>query len=338
MITVCIPTFQRAPLLKKAISSALSQTVKNLRILIADNASQDNTREIVSDFAKNDPRIHFISHKENIGMLPNYEFLFSLVETEYFAFLSDDDVWFPDFCETALNGFSLYPDIVFFACSTICFSKEKGILKNSLDPWPEQRRFSPPEGAVELIGKYPFPMNVLFHKTALSKAKIDFENSYAWDSDFLIQLAAQSPFAISKKVGGLFLHHSGSLTSTQSSQIVLKCMARLQERIQSFPWLDPTSKRIAVERVNLDIYKSLKSAIVFELMQKNFAQAKEKSRSLLKKSKNKFYPLLLFLVSTLCLKVPFASIFLKMAKKTQTFYRKTLKWARFYKYRSFSKK
>lgn len=336
MITVCIPTYKRPKLLKKALSSIQNQTIKDLQILVSDNASDDETSDLVTQLAKEDPRIRYICHPTNIGMLQNYEFLFSQIDTDFFAFLSDDDLWFPNFCEIALQGFSQFPDIAFFSCSTICYSKNKGILKVSMDSWPREGRFSPPEGLFELIGKYPFPANVLFHKKSLSKAKIDFQNPYAWDSDYLLQLGAQFPFAVSKHPCGIFLHHSGSLTSTQNTQVVIASMKRLQERILSFSWIDPSARAFAASLVHSDISQAHRSSIVANLMQKNFKAAKKYAFAVLKDQKKKPTFVLLFFIASICSLVPFMHIFLVLLKNAYNLYRRTLKWFRLSKYRKFA--
>ena len=54
LVSICIPTYNRANIIKKAIDSALSQTYKNIEVIVVDNASTDNTDEIVASYS--DPR------------------------------------------------------------------------------------------------------------------------------------------------------------------------------------------------------------------------------------------------------------------------------------------
>ncbi len=64
---------------------------------MCDNASQDETENIVARYRAADPRIRYIAHSTNLGMLGNYQFIFSNVETEFFSILSDDDILLPQF-------------------------------------------------------------------------------------------------------------------------------------------------------------------------------------------------------------------------------------------------
>jgi glycosyltransferase involved in cell wall biosynthesis len=66
LITTIIPTCRRPHLLRRAIKSVLNQTYPHFQVCVYDNASGDETAEVVSEFAKKDPRIKYHCHSENI--------------------------------------------------------------------------------------------------------------------------------------------------------------------------------------------------------------------------------------------------------------------------------
>lgn len=70
LVSICIPTYNREKYLKHTIESALKQTYSNIEIIVSDNASDDNTVNLVKSFK--DKRIHLIVQKKNIGMVPNW--------------------------------------------------------------------------------------------------------------------------------------------------------------------------------------------------------------------------------------------------------------------------
>jgi len=95
-ISVIIPTYNRAELLKKAISSVLNQTFEDLELIIVDEASTDNTSEVVKDFMEGDNRIKYLRYKTNSGkpsIARNRGI--AAAEGEYLAFLDSDDEWLP---------------------------------------------------------------------------------------------------------------------------------------------------------------------------------------------------------------------------------------------------
>jgi len=90
-VSVIIPTYNRAEFLGQAIESALAQDYPNIEIIVIDNASTDNTQNIVNSYIE-DARIKYFINPENIGMVNNWKkALYEYVTGEWFIILSDDD-------------------------------------------------------------------------------------------------------------------------------------------------------------------------------------------------------------------------------------------------------
>jgi len=60
LISVIIPTYNEAPTIAIAIQSMIDQTYKNLEIIVVDDGSTDNTKEVVGEFIKKDPRVRYL--------------------------------------------------------------------------------------------------------------------------------------------------------------------------------------------------------------------------------------------------------------------------------------
>lgn len=297
LITIFIPTYQRPYSLKKAIESALNQNWKNLQVIVCDNCSSDETPFVVAELAKKDSRLHYICHEKNIGMLANYEFCISTVKTPYFSFLSDDDLLLPCFCEVAMANFSLYPDIAFFAGSTISLSQKKGVICVPIDLWSREGWFSSQTGLLELIGRYPVPTTVMFNKKLVAKAQIDMDNPLAWDCDLLIQLASQFPFVISKKRCGIFLQHENSFSSSQNSISYLESVQRLIYRVDYFTWLDEKQKLSAKALLKKTSFANAFAHLVACFSAREFRKGRTLCLYLLEFYPNKMKILCCFLIS-----------------------------------------
>lgn len=97
-ITIAIPTYKRATLLKEAIDSALSQVnYDKYDIIVVDNNSErfDETENLMLTY--NNPRLNYYKNTENIGMVGNWNRLFTLAKGEWVVMLHDDDLLFNDY-------------------------------------------------------------------------------------------------------------------------------------------------------------------------------------------------------------------------------------------------
>ena len=93
MVSVIIPTYNRASILEKSIRSVLDQTYTDLELIIVDDGSVDNTESIVKSI--NDKRIRYC-YQENSGACAARNKGIDLAQGEYIAFNDSDDVWHPD--------------------------------------------------------------------------------------------------------------------------------------------------------------------------------------------------------------------------------------------------
>ncbi|MBI5265026.1 MAG: glycosyltransferase family 2 protein [Bradyrhizobium sp.] len=88
-VTIAIPTFNRAALLKGCVTSALSQTYPHFEVVVSNNASSDETEDVLSGFK--DARLRIINQQTNIGLLPNWNACLASAKGDYIVFVSDDD-------------------------------------------------------------------------------------------------------------------------------------------------------------------------------------------------------------------------------------------------------
>ena len=103
LVSIGLPTRNRAHLLKEALESLLGQTYRNIEYIVSDNASTDGTAELLHDYAARDPRIRYIRQDTDINGMENHEFVLRKAQGEYFMWASDDDWWHPRFVETLVD-------------------------------------------------------------------------------------------------------------------------------------------------------------------------------------------------------------------------------------------
>ena len=93
-IDILMATYNGEKYIKEQLDSIINQTYKNIRIIISDDASTDNTSKILREYEKKDNRIIVYLQEKNIGSNANFEFLMKKVESKYYMFSDQDDVWF----------------------------------------------------------------------------------------------------------------------------------------------------------------------------------------------------------------------------------------------------
>jgi len=96
---ITIPTYNREKMIEHAIDSVISQTVGGWKLMVFDDGSEDNTKELVSSYR--DDRISFFRREKNRGLVYTFnEMLERVIEEEgHWSWLASDDRLMPDFLE-----------------------------------------------------------------------------------------------------------------------------------------------------------------------------------------------------------------------------------------------
>ncbi len=108
IVSVIIPTYNRANFLEKSIQSVLAQTFEDFEIIIINNYSEDNTLEVISNFK--DTRIRIITFRNDgiIAKSRNQGLMHSA--GKYIAFLDDDDLWLSKKLELQVDYLNKHPE------------------------------------------------------------------------------------------------------------------------------------------------------------------------------------------------------------------------------------
>lgn len=132
LLSLCIPTYNRASLLKMALEAIIGQIgvaqTDQVEIIVSDNASPDGTAEVVKDLQAAHPNVflHFYRQPENKGPDANIYQVVRLAQGEFVYILSDDDVLLPGAVHKLLSLMETYPTYDAFALNVRVFND---------DPW-----------------------------------------------------------------------------------------------------------------------------------------------------------------------------------------------------------
>jgi hypothetical protein len=111
LVTIGIPTYNRARELERAARSALDQDYPRLEVVVSDNASPDDTPATLARLAA-DPRLRFERQERNLGHAPNFAHVFAMARGELFMWLSDDDWLDPGYVSACVARLAADPALV----------------------------------------------------------------------------------------------------------------------------------------------------------------------------------------------------------------------------------
>lgn len=105
-VSVILPTFRRAKngMFERAVQSVLNQDLKNIELIVVDDASTDGTEDLIAHFMKIDSRVSCIRHGKNIGLpaISEYEGYLK-ARGQYIAFIFDDNTWKRDYLSRTIS-------------------------------------------------------------------------------------------------------------------------------------------------------------------------------------------------------------------------------------------
>ncbi len=123
-----INNYNYAEFLSEAINSALNQTVKFDEIIIVDDASTDNSAEVIAKFTQV-ANVKFILKEKNQGQLSSFNEGFLATNGDSVFFLDADDIYEPQYLETALNFYKRRSECDFLFCAYKKFGAIEGTFQ-----------------------------------------------------------------------------------------------------------------------------------------------------------------------------------------------------------------
>jgi glycosyltransferase involved in cell wall biosynthesis len=132
-VTVGIPTRNRSEMLRKSIASVLDQSHHRFTLIVSDNASDDDTEQVVASF--DDPRIVYSRPDRLVPRPDNYNRLVELAETDYVLLLADDDELHRDHLALTLRAIERWPTVGVAHTGRVIVGANDEILSPHEDPF-----------------------------------------------------------------------------------------------------------------------------------------------------------------------------------------------------------
>jgi len=211
-VTVMIPTYNQAPLIRDAIDSALAQNYPNLEVIVGDDASSDDTPQVVSSIK--DSRLKYIRNSVNLGRTNNYKKLLDNHATGDFVVNLDGDDYYTDvdFIAEAVNLIGKNQNVVMIVARVTTKFKHGECVSKI----PEVESAT----GMQILKKIPNKNYMVMHMGVLYDRKraieIDFYRSFAISSDWesLYRLTLRGEVKYLDRNIGVWRIHGENTTGT----------------------------------------------------------------------------------------------------------------------------
>lgn len=103
LVSVIIPVYNAAKVIRKTLDSVFEQTYKNIEVVLVDDCSTDNSKQIINEYAKTHDGIVYCLQETNQGAGAARNKALEIAQGQYVAFLDADDKWKPQKIEKQIN-------------------------------------------------------------------------------------------------------------------------------------------------------------------------------------------------------------------------------------------
>lgn len=217
-LSIAIPTYNRSYFLDNNLKQLLKEYNNNFEIIIQDNASTDNTEEIVEKYIKLGLPIIYERNLTNLGWTKNFEICFKKAKTKYMILLGDDDIIVNGGVDIILNNINEYnPDLIFMnAFSIKNYNKEYYASKN------DSQQFDLDEFLCETILQFRLISSYVINTEYVKKVK-EFSGNFAHLHVVFETLSNAKKFIkINNKLIGSFINNSDFDHKVNFSDIYVK--------------------------------------------------------------------------------------------------------------------
>ncbi len=221
LVTIIAVCYNQEKWVTETLNSINNQNYKNIQLIIADDGSSDNSKEIIQSWInEHDPTTIFISHKKNLGLTKNINSAITFIKGEYFQVFGCDDIMMPDKIERQIKLLQENKDV------DIVYADMQMIDINGNDccySYYQKHLYKKPlSGNIynELIDRFIIAApSVLIRSKVLNELKGYNESLDYEDHDFFLRAAKRHNFLYMPEIVVLYRVSDTSLSSEEKSDL-----------------------------------------------------------------------------------------------------------------------
>jgi len=218
LLSVLIPSYNYGRFLGEAVESVLSQNFGDFELFVIDNASTDDTRDVMQQYK--DARVEFIVNPQNMGPFYSFDLFFKKARGRYLRILCADDVLIPDVLEEQVKALNRFRTVGLVNCDMI-----------ETDERLENRRlvrFYPGFESGQIVTAHTLhivrnaiggPSTCMYHRDAALRIKLDQTYNYVGDVKMNIDLLQGRDYLNIDRPGFYYRRHASTWTAVETSEL-----------------------------------------------------------------------------------------------------------------------
>jgi GT2 family glycosyltransferase len=253
-VDVIVPCYRYGRFLRKCVESVLLQSLREIRVLIIDDASPDDTVDIAAELAAEDSRVHVLRHDSNRGHIATYNEGIEWASADYMLILSADDYLLPGALSRASAVMDAHPDV------GLTFGKAVELRSDAETPDPTYVLGSSDSGYWQVLdgpkfiessaGRNMVPTPTALVRTALQKRLGGYRPDlpHSGDMEMWFRLAVHSRVAQLDAFQAVYRHHADNMSLAYTFN---SWLPDLQQRKAALDALFQTCSNVLPDSVRL---------------------------------------------------------------------------------------
>ncbi|QDU22957.1 glycosyltransferase family A protein [Urbifossiella limnaea] len=189
-LSVILPNYNHAPYLPRCIEAILDQSYTDLELIIIDDASTDDSRDVIAEYARHDPRVRFHVNEKNSGVIATLNRALGMARGEYVFGAASDDYVLPGYFEKAMALFAAHPEAGITVGLVECVDDDGRLRFLSPGPWADEACYLPPKELAPRMTLCGVPGPVIWRKDEFLAAG-GYHADLQWHGDwFPLQVVA----------------------------------------------------------------------------------------------------------------------------------------------------
>lgn len=228
-VSVVVANYNNAQYLPECLNSLIGQSYADFEVLVFDDSSTDNSRELIAEYAAKDHRIKLIALPQNLGVAHLRSIALAHCSGEYIAVLDADDVSHPDRLQLQAHHLGTNPEVVLVASYAAMIDAESKVLQScmTIPTTDDVLRWR------LLSGNCFVHSTLMFRKeAALNAGAYNAEMSCAEDMDLISRIMLQGKLAAIPRILSSWRSHQVSYTQQALDKILAGTFAIIQSNAQ----------------------------------------------------------------------------------------------------------